>query len=381
MILGIDCSRYRCLQPTGVEVYTDHIVEGIVAKSSELAMKEIRLYVRTKVQEEKLKALFAGKSQSNITIRLLEHQKFWTLFWFTIELSTHPIDALFVPSHTLPLMTPKRVLFTPHGIESAHVPGAYSWLMRCYLAFSLRFAKWCDAHFIAVSKSVKKDLQEKFAVDERRISVIYHGYDRQNPNNPKDLNGPKAPPDLFEGDYILNIGRLELRKNQLRLIEAFEMTAAEFPKVSLVLVGRDGFGADKIRARAQSSVVKDRIHVAGYLDREITARLFEKALIFAFPSLAEGFGIPILEAFDAGIPVLTSKGTATEEVAGDGALLCDPTSSDSIAQGLRFYLTDEKIRQEKIRLGRKRLEQFCWQKCSDETLAVLKEITAVSGPR
>lgn len=367
MVLGIDCSRYASLQTTGVEVYTNRIVQGMVAKADSFGFAEVRLYVREQRQEEALKALVEKSGQKLVTIRLLPHERFWTLFWLTLELSRNPIDIFFEPSHTLPLIVPKRTVINVHGVEAMFTPEAYSLTQRLHQRFSIWWAKRENAQFIAITEAVKKDLVEFFKIPESRITVIHHGFDPTVEQEPGEEEGK----DLIEGEYILNIGRLEIRKNQLRLIEAFEAIAQEYKKIKLVLVGPDGMGADEIRKRVEKSAVKDRIFVAGYLDRAVVERLLKKALIFAFPSLSEGFGMPVLEAFDAGVPVLTSKGHALEEVGGDAAMYCDPKSVDSIAQGLKFYFVDPKLREEKIRLGKKRIEGFSWEKCVGETMKLL----------
>jgi alpha-1,3-rhamnosyl/mannosyltransferase len=114
--------------------------------------------------------------------------------------------------------------------------------------------------------------------------------------------------------------------------------------------------------------------MAGYLDREIVQTLLEKATIFAFPSLAEGFGMPVLEAMDAGVPVVTSKGSATEEVGAEAVILCDPLSVDSIADGLKQFLLDEKLRNQKIREGVKRIDLFSWERCVDGISEELRKL-------
>lgn len=370
MVLGIDCSRYASLQTTGVEIYTNRMVEGIITKADSLGFAEVRLYVREKRQEETLKALIEKSGQKLVNIRLIPHERFWTLLWLTIELSRNPIDAFFEPSHTLPLIVPARTIINVHGVEAVFTPEAYSFTQCLHQRFSIWWAKRENAQFIAITEAVKKDLVEFFKIPESRITVIHHGFDRTAEQKLEEEQGK----DLIEGEYILNIGRLEIRKNQLRLIEAFEMVAQEYKKVKLVLVGPDGVGAEEIRKRVEKSAVKDRIFIAGYLDRAVVERLLKKALIFAFPSLREGFGMPVLEAFDAGVPVLTSKGHACEEIGGDAAMYCDPKSVSSISQGLKFYLSDEKLREEKIRLGKKRVEGFSWEKCVTETATLLKNL-------
>lgn len=360
MILGIDCSRYHLPNPTGVEKYTNRLVEALISQLGSLGYDEIRLYCQRPEQELALKELLEKNAQTQAKIVLIPKLHFWTLLHLSIELYRHPIDLLFVPSHTMPFVIPKKSLLTVHGFEALTYPEAYSIIQSLYQQVMLWHSKWLGTGYIAVSNAVKEDLKKFFVMPEKRITTIYHGYERV-----KKSKEERKP--LVEGDYILHIGRLEERKNQCRLIEAFESIAQEHKKLFLVLVGGDGYGAKKIHQKVEKSSVKDRVHLTGYQDEEMIFQLLEKAKVFAYPSLSEGFGMPILEAFDAGVPVLTSKGSATEEITGDSGLLCDALSVESIAQGLKILLSDDSIRQEKIRRGKKRLEQFSWERCVEET--------------
>lgn len=371
MILGIDCSRFAAERPTGVELYTNHLVEGIIAQADALGYDEIRLYVRNAQQLERLLYLIETSGQKTLQVRLIERPYLWTLVWLSWEILRRPTDVLFVPSHTLPLVVPKRSLLAVHGVEALLFPQAYSLLQRWYQQFSLWWAKRKGAELIAVSETVKRDLLRIFQISAEMVTVVFNGAEglKGEKRKIKDEN-VKA---LIEGKYVLHVGRLEERKNQLRLMEAFEQIAVEFPKLQLVLVGGDGYGAEKIHARVEGSSRKDRLHLTGYLGRDLVQQLMEKAELFVYPSLAEGFGIPILEAFAAGVPVLTSQGSATEEVGGGAVVLCDPLSVESIVGGLRKLLTDEALRNQKIRDGKKRLDLFSWDRCVDETMKILKK--------
>lgn len=118
MILGIDCSRFASPQPTGVELYTDRIVDGIVRQADQLGCDEIRLYVKNAIQVERLLDLIEESGQKNVQVRLIEHQRLWTVFWFSWEMLRRPVDVLFVPSHTLSLRVSKKSVLTVHGVEA-----------------------------------------------------------------------------------------------------------------------------------------------------------------------------------------------------------------------------------------------------------------------
>jgi len=372
MILGIDCSRFDLEKPTGVEVYTDRVVEGIIKQADSLGFEEVRLYAKTAEQVEKLLFLTEKWKQGTVQVKLINWPYLWTLGGLSWELLRRKVDVLFVPSHTIPLVVPKQVLWTVHGIEAVTFPQAYSVWQKYYHLFALWWAKRKQVKMIAVSKAVKKDLLDKAAVNGDLLDVIYNGYD--DVSQIKDQKPKEKRKHLVEGDFILNVGRLEERKNQLRLIQAFEkiVVDAEYKKLKLVLVGPDGFGAEKIKEYVEKSEWREGIYLTGYQDREMVQDLMRRAKLFAFPSLAEGFGIPILEAFSLELPVMTSKGTAAEEIAGGAAVLCDPLDVDDISEKIKELLKSRKLRKEKIELGISQLEKFGWDKCVEALVQVLK---------
>src|SRR5690606_7214544 len=167
-------------------------------------------------------------------------------------------------------------------------------------------------------------------------------------------------------------GTLEPRKNHVRTIRAFETLADRFPDLRLVLAGGWGWKSGPIRQAIESARVRDRIHVLGAVPAGDLAALYAGARVFAFPSLYEGFGIPLLEAMAASVPTLTSNVSSMPEVAGDAALLVDPTSVEAIAAGLERLHVDEVLRRRLIQLGREREREFTWTRAAQETLATYR---------
>jgi glycosyltransferase involved in cell wall biosynthesis len=214
---------------------------------------------------------------------------------------------------------------------------------------------------IAVSQCTANQVHELLGVERSRIRVIYHGVHQFT----LDLPEKREP-------VILFVGALQSRKNIIRLVEAFERTE---PRWRLVLAGNgSGYGAAAIHERIDRSPRREQIEVTGYVDDRRLRQLYRSASIFAFPSLDEGFGIPILEAMHHGIPVVTSKRSATAEIAGDAALLADPENIDELACALRVLADDESVRGKLIDSGRERSRQFPWSRAIRETHAVYREL-------
>lgn len=215
---------------------------------------------------------------------------------------------------------------------------------------------------IAVSQFTANQVHELLGVERSRIRVVPHG--------------AHTPPPMprVEEKMILTVGAIQLRKNTARLVEAFEALPADW---SLVIAGAaSGFGAEKILERIEASPAKSRIRVAGYVSTENLASLYARAAIFAFPSLDEGFGIPVLEAMAHGLPVVTSNRSALPEVAGDAALLVDPTDVSSIAAALSDLAANPDRRAFLSHAGRTRAEMYPWRRAVDETYAVYRNLIA-----
>lgn len=219
-------------------------------------------------------------------------------------------------------------------------------------------AERADA-IIAISEFTKSQVTGLLGVAAQKIRVVHHGV--------RALSVPLLPREKL----ILSVGAIQKRKNLARLVEAFEALPSDW---KMVLAGSDGFGAGEIRARIQASSARNRIQTAGYVNDDALGRWYARASIFAFPSLDEGFGIPVLEAMAAGVPVLTSNRSALREVAGDAALLVDPESTESIAAALRKLAENPDLRMEFARRGRERAKLFTWEKAVRETWDVYQNL-------
>jgi glycosyltransferase involved in cell wall biosynthesis len=174
----------------------------------------------------------------------------------------------------------------------------------------------------------------------------------------------------LEQPFLLHVGAIQARKNCLRLIEAFEHLPGE---PLLVFAGSGGFGADEILARIDLSPAKDRIRQLGYVSAQARAKLYRTAAALAFPSLDEGFGLPVLEAMAAGLPVVTSNRSALPEVAGEAALLVDPFDTEAISAAFERVLTDRALREELAGKGLARAAEKTWRRAAEETWRVYEQ--------
>jgi glycosyltransferase involved in cell wall biosynthesis len=217
---------------------------------------------------------------------------------------------------------------------------------------------------IAVSAFTASQVEAYLSVPGSRIRVIHHGVlQRRMPVVPS----PDAPREKI----VLCVGAIQRRKNQATLIRAFRAMPEDW---TLILAGSQGYEAEEAVHEAATSPAAGRIRITGYLTDEQIGDLYARSSVFAFPSLDEGFGMPVLEAMVAGIPVIAGNRSALPEVCGDAAELIDPSSEDDLASALVKLANDQNRRAELVALGLRRAGQFNWEKAVADTLAVYREL-------
>ena len=252
----------------------------------------------------------------------------------------------------------------PRAVATFHdlfvLTGEYSTPeFRARFAAQARDAAARASCLIAVSEFTRSQVIGLLGVEPARVRVVRHGIRRL------------APRPVAREKVILHVGAIQKRKNLERLVDAFESVD---PAWKLVLAGSSGFGADRILTRIQQSSARPRIQVTGYVSPEELAGWYSRASLFAFPSLDEGFGMPVLEAMAAGIPVITSNRSALREVAGEAALLVDPEHTEALAEAVRDLTQSETRRQELTQRGLAHAQQFTWEKAVRETWDVYREL-------
>ena len=214
---------------------------------------------------------------------------------------------------------------------------------------------------ITVSEFTRRQVISLLGVAPAKVTAVHHGTRRL----------PAAPSAAAPENIVLNVGAIQKRKNIARLVEAFETLDSSW---RLVLVGSSGYGAEEILARIERSPARARITLTGYISSEALAQWYTRATIFAFPSLDEGFGMPVLEAMAGGIPVLTSNRSALPEVAGDAALLVDPEDTEALGEALRAMAAQSDLRTELAQRGVLHARHFTWDKAVRETWNVYRQV-------
>lgn len=367
MVIGIDASRAFLRNRTGIEEYSYRLIRHLRVP---LRDERVVLYVRSgQMPDFELPASWR--------IRVLRAPWFWTHIRLSIEMLLRRPDVLFIPAHTVPCVHPRRSVVTVHGLEYEFSQEGYSPWERLYMRFVIGYSCRVAETVIAVSENTKHDLMRLYRVPQRKIRVIYEG--KPTPHPQADGIGssvacPVTKPDRAIGKpYLLFVGRIEERKNVRRIVEAFDMLKKDrgIPH-RLILAGKPGYGYPAVKRSIEASEYRDDIVEKGYVSESEKRMLLSEADVFVFPSLYEGFGLPIVEAQTAGVPVVTSNCSSMPEIGGEGSLYADPLSVESIAERIWDLLSGQVLRSGILEKGRTNAERFDWEKCAEEVADVLR---------
>lgn len=272
-------------------------------------------------------------------------------------------------SHVLNWIKPKKTLITVHDLIPYIIKSDHDLLTTSDFRFCLRGIKKADK-VIAISEFTKNDLIKHLKIPEDKITVIYQGVNEQY----KKLSNFKKP-EFFAEKNILFVGSEQKRKNLTTLIKAFYLVKKKISNVRLIKVGKPQHGNRKelINLIKQLNLQNDVIFV-GYVKENDLPIYYNAADVFCFPSLYEGFGLPILEAMSCGCPVISSCLTSLPEVVGDAGILIEPTE-EKFAEKIEELLENEKLRNELAEKGIKRAKEFSWKKTAEETFKVYEQLS------
>lgn len=374
-VIGIDASRAFLKRRTGIEEYAYQVIRHLCDELPSDA--EVILYVRKKLSFHRGRVQMIVPAidfalPKNWRVRAIWAPRFWTQIGLSLEMLLYTPGVLFVPAHTVPLIHPKKTVVTIHGLEYEFCPEGYSFWERIYMHYSIMLSCRVASTVICVSENTKRDVMKLYRVAEEKTRVIYEGYESnvkaQMPNAKSNQNVQTSN----SKPYLLFIGRLEERKNVVRMIEAFEVLKEkhQIPH-ELVLVGKPGHGYSRIKAQISNSKFQKEIQERGYVDEAEKWALLKSAAVFLFPTLYEGFGIPVLEAQSVGVPVVTSNTSSLLEVAGDGAVLVDPLNVESIAAGAQKLISDQEFRSGIIERATHNVSRFGWAPCAENIARLL----------
>lgn len=283
--------------------------------------------------------------------------------------------------HFLPIgVRTRRVVITLHDFIWIDHPALadnrrlHRWVKGSLGNIGIRRAVAAADYIITGSEATRQAATDDHAVAADKIITVYHGV---VPEWQLGFDAAETPPPdaCREQPFVFSLGNSLPYKNLPRLLRAFAAIAASEPDLILVFAGRGESNAQLMQS-AQQLGVADRVHFAGQLSDAQIRACFTHALFFAFPSLIEGFGLPVLEAMASGCPVLTSNCSSLAEIAGENAVLVDPRKVESIAAGMHKLLTDPALRQRLAQSGQQRAATFTWETSARQTLQIYNQISS-----
>jgi glycosyltransferase involved in cell wall biosynthesis len=362
--IAVDLRSLHSTQFSGVESYTVHVLEQLLGNDR----KNIyRLFYNGYSQKkfEYFHFINAEFVQTRIPNRLLNISL--KLFGYPkIEKLAGDSDAFFMPNwNMLSVNSITKVILTVHDLSPLILPEYYNFKDRVWHWF-INIPKLINRanKIIAVSEYTKHSLIDKLKISPDKILVAPLGVDHENYHSDLNVDRLRDVRNRYSlpGDFVLYLGTIEPRKNIQRLIEAFEQVNEP---IHLVLAGRLGWKYNAILKQIQNSPKRRFIKLLGYVDEEDKPYIMKLARVFAWPSLYEGFGLPVLEAMAVGTPVLTSNVSSLPEVADDAAILVNPYNVSDIAKGIIDLHTDLNLRKIYIDKGLERSKIFTWEKCAE----------------
>lgn len=303
----------------------------------------------------------------------------WTHGRLSLEMALHPPSVLFVPGHEVPMFFRKQtsVVTTLHDVAFAMNPQVYDPASRQRQELAVQNAIRRAKVLLTPSNATKADLESHYHVASDRIVVTPLA-----PTTPKvttDASELLRKLQITSGQYILSISRLEKKKNTVLLIRAFAALKRKYGAGSpyvLVLAGSFGYGEQEIRRAIVEEKMADSVRLPGYVSDDDASKLLAHAMCFAFPSVAEGFGIPVLEAMEHGAPVIASNIAVMREVCGQAAILVSPNDVAALSSAMDLMI-DAQTREEYRSRGFAQVQKFLWETTAAETWKALRSAASV----
>jgi glycosyltransferase involved in cell wall biosynthesis len=269
----------------------------------------------------------------------------------------------------VPLPTTGKKIITVHDLFFLDFPEMTDKEAR--QVFSRRIIKFLQEAdgIVAVSQFTQQQLMEKFVLDREKIKVIHHGINLKEWETYEQESLERTKISLsLPSEFLLFVGAHEPRKNLPNLLRALRIVHDRYQKIPLVLVGRRGLDTDNVKKIILQLGLDSWVKVLGYLEEKQLKDIYRLASVFVFPSLWEGFGIPILEAMASNLPIITSRSAALPEIAQEAALYVDPDDPGDLAAKIIHVLEDQSLQKRLISVGEKRVAQFRWEKAALDTL-------------
>lgn len=328
------------------------------------------------------------QARPNWSYTVLKPAKFWTLFRLPIALyqAKPKPDLIFSPTHYVPRFTKVKRIVTIFDLSFLHFPQMFLKGDLYKLTRWTRYSALNANHIFTISNFSKQDIIKNYQIKSNKITASYPGYDKTVYHITSDHKkiGQTRSKYKINSPYLIYVGTIQPRKNLAKLIEAFSQVikneGEDFKQLKLVIVGktlgpgRKGWMYEAILNKPKDLGIEDRVIFTGFVPTEELPYLISGAIALTWPSLYEGFGLPLLESMACGTPVITSKVSSLPEVVGEAGLLVDPHSQEQIVQAISIIVTDKKLRDTLSKAGLERVKKFSWTKMAKDLVKVFESV-------
>jgi len=369
MIIGIDVNEANVDRKVGISEY----VFQLMRQFSALPSKGVRWQVYLKNNPPKD---FPDKTERWQYI-VFGPKKLWTQLALPLRLafSGSKPDVFFSPGHYSPRFSRIPRVISIMDLAFHHFPEYFTTKDLAQLKSWTKYSILKADAIITISQATKDDILKLYGVKSEKVHVVYPGIKETLSLEPhiypmKELENKFG----ITKKYLLFVGTLQPRKNIRRLIEAFSKVYKSNSDLQLVIVGRKGWKYEEILSAPEEYGVKDSVAFLDFVKDEDLQMLYKGAQCFVWPSLYEGFGLPVLEAMRYGCPVITSNISSLPEAGGDAAVYVNPENVDDIAEKIKRVLGDKELRESMIKKGYQQVKKFSWEKAAKETLEIIKEV-------
>lgn len=369
MRIGIDATTIYTPRPTGLGVYSINVINEMAKLHDDIVVWTVD---DTLLTIDKSKIRHAMRPLSFLGNELFQLRPFWVETMLPRYIRQEKVDVLYSTIPNGLLRSPVPHVLTVHDLIPLTFPADSPRSVRWNFQYRLPRIFESATRIIAVSEFTKKDIQRWFGIATDKICTVKEGYDCAT-FVPREGREVLQRYTLENKKYILYVGSASPRKNLINLIQAFAMIKSDVPH-KLALVGPKS--QEEMRTLLElirGCNVEERVSLINYVPYQDLPALFCGATVFVYPSLYEGFGLPVLEAMACGVPIIASDTTSIPEVTEDAALLVDPTEPRAIADACRTILADDGLRSILSLRGRMQAEKFSWNRAAAQILDILKQ--------
>lgn len=363
MLIGIDGNEANVEKRVGIGEYSFQLLKQL--KEFQASNFEFQIYLK----DNPLPSL--PKEDHHWKYKVIKPGKLWTQWRLPLDLyfNNPKPDVFFSPSHYAPRFSPVKTVVSVMDLSYLYFPELFKkkdlLQLRAWTSYSVKNAK----KVFTISNSSKNDIIREYNLPSGKVVVTHLGIKEVIKTKNNNMDELKSKYGIL-GNYMLFVGTLQPRKNIRKLIEAF----SRIKDLDLVVVGKKGWLYEEILSAPKEFGVEDRVKFLENIGDDELPLFYKNAICFVFPSLYEGFGLPVLEAMNYDCPVITSNISSLPEAGGDACLYVDPENVDDITEKMKQLIKDKDLRKKLISKGREQVEKFSWEKTAKETLKVLEEV-------